>query len=1073
MMHIHHSNRTEVLLERFVALTRRPLTDPMAPETVVVQNPGMARWLAQQLALKAGIAANLDFPLPATFVWRIYASWLPEMPEEADYDREALHWRILALLPAFLRQTAFAELDRYLQDDAEGLKAYQLTARIADVFDQYLVYRPELVLGWEAGQENHWQAVLWRAVVKSAGGRHRAGIFDAFRQAAERGGGPSGALPERVSLFGLTALAPVHLHAFDVLSRYRPVHLFLLNPSAAYWADIVDDRGQARRRALWRRSGREDFSGLLDVGNPLLAAFGHTGQGFLDQLLETGAQDHDAFAEPGERRLLACLQHDLLHLKDRRGVSRPIPLAPDDLSLQIHACHTPMREVQVLHDRLLALFETLPDLLPRDVVVMAPDIDIYAPCVAAVFDAAPEARFIPWSMADRRLTAQEPVVETLLGLLALPEMRLSVSEVLGLLEVPAVSRRFALDAEGLARIRTWAEESGIRWGLDGAMRAALGLPAEPANTWQAGLARLFLGYAMPPEEIFYGHTLSYPDVEGSEARDLGILQTLVDRLAHWRAVLAAPAPAEAWLQRINDLIDDFLAPDPDEAESLQALRRAADRLGQSAGQAGLEACLEARVIRAHLETRLATAGGARRFLLGGVTFCNMVPMRAIPFRAVCLLGLNDTDFPRRQQPPGFDLIARHPRPGDRSRRLDDRYLFLEALLSARDVFYVSYLGNDVRDNSPREPSVVVSELLDYIDRSWRPPGSEAPATRLVQRHPLQPFSQRLFDGRHPGLFAYDGRWCPTAPDRPAPPPRPFAAHPLPLPGDREPAVDIADLVRFFSHPARWFLQQRLGIQLLADQGPPPDEEPFDIAGLERYGARETLVAEMLAGHRIEEVGRKLRARGQLPHAAPGEAAWDEVLDDMQLVVQKVQDAAHRPVEPLELDLVVDDVVLHGWLGNLTESGRVTFRPAALKARDRVQLWVHHLALCAATAGTRRPTGLHVAADRVLRLSPVHNAHERLQDLLALWREGQSAPLPFFPDTSHAYAEALGRSGAPHRALAACRRVWRDDYNARGDAFDPAVQLAWRGQDPLQERFQQTALRFFEPLTAAAQEEPLA
>jgi exodeoxyribonuclease V gamma subunit len=604
------------------------------------------------------------------------------------------------------------------------------------------------------------------------------------------------------------------------------------------------------------------------------------------------------------------------------------------------------------------------------------------------------------------------------------------------------------------------------------MRAALGLPAEPANTWQAGLARLFLGYAMPPEEIFYGDTLSYPDVEGSEVRDLGTLQTLVDRLAHWRALLKAPATAGDWLQRINDLIDDFLAPDPDEAESLYALRRAADRLGQATGQAGLETCLEARVIRAYLETRLATAGGARRFLLGGVTFCNMVPMRAIPFRVVCLLGLNDTDFPRRRQPPGFDLIARHPRPGDRSRRLDDRYLFLEALLSARDVFYISYLGNDVRDNSPREPSVVVSELVDYIDRSWRQPGDKMPSTRLARRHPLQPFSPRLFDGRHPDLFSYDTRWCRVAPDRPPPKPRPFALHPLPVPMDLEPAVDIADLVRFFSHPARWFLQQRLGIQLLADQRPPPDEEPFDIAGLERYGARDTLVAEMLAGHRIEEVGRKSRARGQLPHGAPGAAAWADVLEGMDLVVQRVHEAACQPLEPLELDLALDDVALRGWLGGLTESGRVAFRPAALKASDRVQIWIHHLALCAATAGTRLPTSLHVAADRILRLAPVPDSLEILHDLLALWREGQSAPLPFFPDTSHAYAEAWGRSGDAGKALAACRRAWRDDYNARGDAFDPAVQLVWRGQDPLQERFQQTARRVFEPLKAAAEEEPL-
>jgi exodeoxyribonuclease V gamma subunit len=229
---------------------------------------------------------------------------------------------------------------------------------------------------------------------------------------------------------------------------------------------------------------------------------------------------------------------------------------------------------------------------------------------------------------------------------------------------------------------------------------------------------------------------------------------------------------------------------------------------------------------------------------------------------------------------------------------------------------------------------------------------------------------------------------------------------------------------------------------------------------------------MLAGEGIEEVGRRLRARGQLPHAAPGEAAWAEVLEGMDLVVQRVRDATHLPVAPLELDLVVGDVRLRGWLRGLTESGRVAFRPAKLKARDRVQLWIHHLALCAATVGARPATSLHVAADIVLRLKPVSDPIHRLADLITLWRKGQSIPLPFFPETAYAYAEARARSGDPDKALAACRRAWRDDYNARGEAFDPAVQLAWRGQDPLQEEFQQTALRVFEPLTAATEEEPL-
>ncbi len=1071
MLHIHHSNRAERLLDGLAALVSRPLADPLAPETVVVQNPGMARWLAQQLALKAGIAANLDFPLPASFVWRIQAAWLARMPDdEGGYDRESLQWRILALLPGFLPDPRFAELQRYLKEDESGLKAWQLAGRIADVFDQYLVYRPDMVLGWEAGREHHWQAVLWRSVVEKAGNVHRAGLFAAFRQAVEAGAEPIAVLPERVSLFGLTALAPVHLHAFAALARHADVHLFLLNPSAEYWTDIVDERGQARRRALWRRRGGKDFSGLLDVGNPLLAAFGHTGQGFLDQLLDLNASDEEAFQDPGEETLLAAVQHDILHLTDRRGSEDHSLLSDDDRSVQIHACHTPMREVQTLHDRLLSLFEALPDLRPRQIVVMAPDIDVYAPHVEAVFGAAPASRHIPWTVADRPVQSEAPVVETLIELLDLPVRRLSASEVLGLLEVQAVSRRFGLKADSSDRIRTWVAESGIRWGADAAMRAAEDLPAEPANTWAAGMARLFLGYALPPTESFFGDTLSHPDVEGAEACDLGALQTLVDRLAHWHGKLARPARAADWLGRINALIGDFMAPTAEEDETLQTVRRISAAMGEQAGAAGLDALLTARVVKAHIQAHLAAAGGARRFLLGGVTFCNMVPMRAIPFRVVCLLGLNDTDFPRRQHPPSFDRIAADPRPGDRSRRLDDRYLFLEALLSARDVLYLSYLGADVRDNSPRMPSLVVGELIDYIDRGLCLADGGRPSTRLVCRHPLQPFSARLFDGRHPDLFSYDQRWLAAAQQTATDERQPFVGAALPFPDDRLRTVDIEDVAGFFRHPARWFLHQRLGIRLEDAQAPPEDQEPFDLDGLQRYGVGGELAADLLAGRPADNAARRMRGRGWLPHGAPGEAVWSEVAAEMEDFVRRVRMARGAPAAELELDLPLGPFRLRGWLKDLTASGRLAFRPATIKAADRLRLWIHHLALCVAAPANVALESTYIGSDRVLRLSPVAEAAGRLEALLSLWWQGQATPLPFFPETSLAYAAARHKGQDEARAFEACQKAWLDEYTGRGEALDPSVELAWRGRQPLENAFATIALQVFDPLLEAANEE---
>jgi exodeoxyribonuclease V gamma subunit len=1071
MMHIHHSNRTERLLERFVALATQPLADAMEPEVVVVQNPGMARWLAQQLAMATGIAANLDFPLPASFVWRVHSAWLPDMPEETGYDRESLQWRVLGLLAFLLPRPEFGELRRYLKDDESEIKAYQLAGRIADVFDQYLVYRPDMMLQWQAGNDDHWQAVLWREVVEKTAGGHRADLFARFRRVVDQGIKPCGRLPERVSLFGLSALAPVHLHAFQALARYCPVHLFLLNPCAEYWTDIVDDRGQARRRALWRQRGAQDLSGMLDVGNPLLASLGHAGQGFLDQLLDTGAQDHDGFQDPGEHTLLNCLQHDILTLQDRRDARDQGLLSRNDSTVQVHVCHSPIREVQVLHDRLISLFETFPDLCPRQIVVMAPDIDIYAPHVEAVFDSAPKKQRIPWTIADRKLQAEQPVIETVLALLDLPSLRLTASEVLSFLEVPAVCRRFGLEADAIDRIRTWVFESGIRWGADAAMRKSMDLPAEPANTWEAGLARLFLGYAMPPTETFFGDTLSYPDVEGTDAEPLGALQTLLDRLVYWRSALDHPVSASDWLQRINGLIDDFLAPDIDEEQHLQALRRIADSWQSVAGKVGLEALLNFRVIKSHLETRLGAGGGARRFLLGGVTFCNMVPMRSIPFRVVCLLGLNDTVFPRDQHPPSFDLIASQPRPGDRSRRMDDRYLFLEALLSARDLFYLSYIGRDVRDNSIRVPSVVVSELLDYIDRSWSIEG-RTPSGKLVVNHPLQPFSPRLFNGSDPALFSYDHRWLQAAGQTAASEIQPFVRQELPEPDAQGKILEIDDLVGFFTHPAAFFLKQRLGIRLDPTQDPLSDDEPFDVNGLERFFSRKELVNGLLADEPAAAIYRRVRARGQLPHGALGDLAWTENLEGMQCLVDRVKDQRGTGVDPVELDLSLGAFTLRGWLQDLSHRGRLAFRPARLKARDRLRLWLNHLLLCAAAPPGVAPVSTHIASDRILHLDRAADARTVLQDLLALWWQGQLAPLPFFPETSWAYADVIHKGKNEDAAMAACQKVWEEAYQGRGEALDPAIQMAWRGNPPLESRFQTVSGRVFFPICEAATEEKI-
>lgn len=765
MFHLVHSNRAERLLERLLCACGRGSGDPFAPETIVVQNQGMARWLSQQIALRSGIAANLQFPLPATFVWRIFEAWFGKQPAAGAFEREALRWRCMATLPGLLDDPAFAEVAGYLRGERGRRELYNLCGRLADVFDQYLVYRPDWIFAWEEGVEDHWQARLWRAISAGQAGEHRARLLMDLRQAAASGAEPLGELPQRIHLFGLTSLAPTYLEVLTSIADRCEVHVYLLNPSREYWADIADERSQARRRARWRRQGEDDISNLLDLGNPLLASLGHAGQEFLDQLLELNPLDEDAFEPAGRGDLLAHLQDDILELHDARVAADAAKIELDavDDSLVVHSCHSALREIQVLHDRLLDWFDRHPDLAPRDVIVMAPDIDQYAPYIDAVFGAADN--HIPWSIADRRIGADQPLLDALNELLRLPLERVTASWMLSLLEIPPVAARFALDQTGLDRLRTWVAESGIRWGLDAADRSAAGLPLENAHSWDFGLARLFLGYAMPTDTDLFGGVAPYADVEGGEAVFLGALQDFLQRVELWRGRLKKPCGPAEWQTRINRLLEDFLLPDGDEEDAAQQVRLVMDGLRTQAEAAGFGAELELDTIRSHLQLQLQETTGARRFLTGRVTFCNMVPMRGIPFRVVCLLGMNDGQFPRVQHPLGFDLIARQPRRGDRSRRRDDRYLFLEALLSARQTLYISYQGRNIRDNSPRQPSVVVEELLDYAGRAYRMAGVEFLARHLCTDHPLQPFSPRYFDGRSGRLFSYASEWLSAANSR--------------------------------------------------------------------------------------------------------------------------------------------------------------------------------------------------------------------------------------------------------------------------------------------------------------------
>jgi len=1066
MLHTHQSNHLETLTDRLAELLRQPLQSPLAREIIVTQSNGMARWLALRLADRLGVCAHFDFQFPATFLWEMGRRVLGGLPPTSAFDRPVLNWRMMALLQEVGDEPCFAPVRAWLGAGRDDFRRYELACRIADCFDQYLVYRPDWITRWEEGAEGHWQAELWRRLA-GGGEAHRAQVQERFRQALRGGEVQRRRLPERVAIVGLSALPPLYLDLLAELARFIDVHLLLLNPCQEYWGDIRAERDLARLG--------EDIdpeAEYLTAGHPLLASLGKQGRDFIDLLQGYPRVEWDGFVEPAGDDLLHHLQADILHLRERGTYEHPpLPLRSDDLSLQVHVCHGPMREVEVLHDQLLALFEAHRDVRPSDVIVMAPDIARYGPLIEAVFDAAPRERRIPFSIADQGLPVENPLVEVFFELLDLGGERFDAAQVMSLLEPAAVQRRFALHEEDLERIRHWVREAGIRWGINAGIKDSWSLPATAEHTWQAGLDRLLLGYALPGQgRELYAGILPYDEVEGGEAQALGGLQSFLDELFGLHHALRPSRPPVDWITTLHGLLDRFFEAREREENELQLIRTALETLGEQVERAKFAEPVSLSVMKSALREQLnVPESGAGRFLGGGVTCCAMVPMRSIPFSVVCLIGMNDDAYPRPNQPIGFDLMVGAFRRGDRSRRRDDRYLFLETLLSARRCFYLSYVGQNIRDHSVLPPSVLVSELLDMVDRGFVAAEGGRPSAQWVTRHPLQPFSRRYFTGDR-RLFSYAREWI-EASRQAGCGERDAAALLTTELSEPESAlrwVTLEGLTQFFKNPARWLLRERLGIRVGEGEEALETREPFVPDALESYQMLDEMLELYREGCPATDIATIMRANGALPHGQVGECVFADAYERVERFAGRLGRVfPRRAGDPLELDLMLGEFRLTGRLAGMTPAGWVGYRLAKIKAGDYLKLWLHHLALNAMEQEGRARPSYWVAEDRLVTLEPVEQPGVLLQGLLEGYWQGARRLLHFFPKSGLAYIEQLYKDQEPNpdKALWAARRAWEGEERRPGTAErdNPYYQLAFGDTDPLDEEFTTLTMAVLGPL----------
>jgi exodeoxyribonuclease V gamma subunit len=1035
----------EVLVDVLGEIVSAPLADPLTPEVIAVPSRGFERWIAMRLAERFSIWGNPSFPFPRRFVQAVIDASLGNQVQ--GWDRAEVMWRVARLLEAHVAAPGFGDIAHYLEGDEDGVKRVQLSRRIADVFDQYSVFRPELVLGWEQGIDpEDWQAILWRNLVGELGSEHMAAR--ATRAISVLAAGPRGVpgLPERASIFGLSSLAPLYLQVVEGLARHTDVHLFILSPCREYWADLQTPRAQ---QLTLLGTGVDGAASLhVEVGHPLLASLGRLGRDFQGSLEELGSYQEpgDLYRSPGADTLLHRIQESVLCLDGEEQTG-------SDGSVEVHACHSALREVEVLRDRLLALFDGDPSLDPAEVVVLTPDIEAYSPFVEAVFGVvSPESDgHIPFVISDRPRRADGLVADAFLEAVGLLNGRMAASDLVDLLRRAPVRSRFGLEPDDIGTIETWVAESGIRWGEDEEHRAAVGQPRVRQNTWRFGLDRLLVGVAS--EGRAWGGVLPYDDMEGGVTEVLGqfveFVEVILSARESLRAANTVPALASLLIGFAEALLSDVDTAGSD--SELRALREILEQTRQAAETAEFVGRVSVEALRSGIARRFDEQRLSRVYMSGAATFCQLLPMRSVPFRVVCLLGMNHDAFPRTHHGSGFDKMAGSYRRGDRSIRDEDRYIFLEALLSARDHFLVFHVGQGERDNRPVPPSVVVSELLDMMGAETR--------DAMVIRHPLQPFSPSYFERGSvlPVSYAMDQFAAASSLSAPAAHAPVFVTTPLPVP-EEERTVCLEDLVRFLKRPVKWFISRRLGLHLEDEAEALRDREPLSINALERWGIGSELVRLVEAGASGDELLEGLRGEGRLPLGVHGDAIFSGIYAMARQIVSVASQCSGgaTALDPVAVDLQIGDTRVTGELRSVYPKARVAFGYSKLNARGRIDVWVHHLALQLMPELTDQsvavgpPFGLRGKSPDTRRYRPVAGAERHLRDLLDLYWAGQRAPLPFFPDAALSFLwDDRKRNVDPDKKARWAIQSARSKYYGRwGSSRSSWVQQAFGGVDPI-------------------------
>jgi len=841
----YSSNDLEYLCGKLAENTGTQDENIFAKEIIITQSVGMTAWLRTELARRNKVIANTVFMNQDTLLAEVFWFFLKQKPAST---KDIVRFKLYNLIGEKEFTATFPKVSGYCENSP--LRRIQLAGKIADFFDQYQLYRPKMISKWEAGEfssdnpseTEKWQQWLW----KKTGVESRVTTRNKILSELEKNGDELKKLFPRISIFGITIFTKFHLEFFSKLSEYTRVDMYLCLPS-----------------------GQKKFD------NDLLISFGDKASE-LAELVEQNFSDLNGF------KIIPCQSDTDLGNIQKNILNNTNKLEfRDDGTVQINSCYTPAREAECLYNYLLDLFENDSTLKPTDVLVMATDVDKYSPFVKAVFRGAPIK--LPVKVSGTAGNSDDSIVSAIEQILRFTEDDLTSEKVISLLEHKRIKQRFSIyDTD---YVRSVVRNSNIRFGRRNNRDYETNYVS-----WEYGLEKILLGYAMLTDKEFSASDGSslfpYKDTEASESHDLLRLKAFVHKLEWVFDEKDNQRTMSEWkdflLLLINDMVwhDDFSKEDRADFNSVYRSLSYIDNI-VSAVMMPFEVFLD------ELDSKLFREPQEIKLNTGNITVSSPIAVRGIPFKVICFLGLENEVFPRKDQYMGFDLMGDEKMTGDRNKKETDKYLFLDTILSAREKLYLSYIGQNVKNNNEIPPSIVVDTLMDHLETD-----------KLLKKHPLHGFSSlyNIEDDRRMFTYLY-GNSIPG-----------IALGEYQSKEFNE--IRISDFIRFFQAPVDWYFNYVLDIRYNESEDILDETEIFEPDNLQKWAIRNSLL-----GMDEDEFGswfEKGKKEGYLPLKAAATVAVEQLKNEMEFIIPAYRKlTADNEEETLVIDRVYENIRITG------------------------------------------------------------------------------------------------------------------------------------------------------------------